>query len=118
MCRAHCRPMFNRTRAPWVRAALAVTLGFQACGPAAALDLNTATAGVYNWLTANGAAYGFKRTVPSEIWHWEWWGGGPGGGTCATTPDNCSVTEKNNCGAYGCGCVDHACNGGFCPGSG
>ncbi|HWB78657.1 MAG TPA: MYXO-CTERM sorting domain-containing protein, partial [Nannocystaceae bacterium] len=22
------------------------------------------------------------RTVPSEIWHWEWWGGGPSGGIC------------------------------------
>jgi hypothetical protein len=47
-----------------------------------ALDLNTSSSGVLNWLNANGAAYGFKRTVPSEAWHWEWWGGGPGGGPC------------------------------------
>jgi uncharacterized membrane protein YgcG len=47
-----------------------------------ALDLNTSAGGVYNWLEANGAAYGFSRTVPSEPWHWEWWGGGPGGGPC------------------------------------
>ncbi len=48
-----------------------------------ALDLNTSTPGVLSWLNANGATYGFKRTVPSEPWHWEWWSGGPGGGPCA-----------------------------------
>jgi D-alanyl-D-alanine carboxypeptidase len=37
-----------------------------------ALDLNTSSAGVYNWLTANGAKYSFERTVPSEKWHWEY----------------------------------------------
>lgn len=47
-----------------------------------ALDLNTATGGVYNWLAANAASFGFKRTVPSEPWHWEWWGGGPGTTFC------------------------------------
>ena len=47
-----------------------------------AADLNTASGSVYSWLTANGAKYGWKRTVPSEKWHWEWWGGGPGGGPC------------------------------------
>ena len=34
-------------------------------------------------------------------------GGGGGGGTCDTA-----------CGAFGCACVDGACNGGFCPGTG
>ncbi|HMR79278.1 MAG TPA: M15 family metallopeptidase, partial [Polyangiaceae bacterium] len=48
-----------------------------------ALDLNTSSAGVLTWLNSNGATYGFKRTVPSEAWHWEWWSGGPGGGPCA-----------------------------------
>ncbi|MEZ4221547.1 MAG: D-alanyl-D-alanine carboxypeptidase family protein [Polyangiaceae bacterium] len=48
-----------------------------------ALDLNTSSSGVLAWLNANGASYGFKRTVPSEDWHWEWWGGGPGGGACS-----------------------------------
>lgn len=47
-----------------------------------ALDLNTSSSGVYAWLEANGSKYGFERTVPSEAWHWEWWGGGPGGGPC------------------------------------
>ncbi len=36
-----------------------------------ALDLNTSDWGVYNWLARNGARYGFRRTVPSEEWHWE-----------------------------------------------
>jgi hypothetical protein len=47
-----------------------------------ALDLNTSAAGVLGWLNARGAEFGFERTVPSEDWHWEWWGGGPGGGPC------------------------------------
>ncbi len=36
-----------------------------------ALDLNTSDWGVYNWLAGHGAGYGFRRTVPSEEWHWE-----------------------------------------------
>jgi hypothetical protein len=29
---------------------------------------------VYAWLVRNAKDYGFKRTVPSEKWHWEaWW---------------------------------------------
>jgi hypothetical protein len=47
-----------------------------------AVDLNTSSTGVLDWLNAHGASFGFKRTVPSEAWHWEWWGGGPGGGPC------------------------------------
>ncbi len=38
-----------------------------------ALDLNTSSPGVYSWLANHGSAYGFKRTVPSEKWHWEHW---------------------------------------------
>jgi len=51
-----------------------------------ALDLNTAAPGVYAWLANNGGRFGFKRTVPSEAWHWEWWSGGPGGGPCVPKP--------------------------------
>lgn len=57
-----------------------------------ALDLNTSSPGVYNWLAANAARFGFSRTVPSEPWHWEWWGGGPGGGPCTTAPPSCDRT--------------------------
>lgn len=39
-----------------------------------ALDLNHRGPGVYRWLTRNGARFGFKRTVPSEKWHWEYRG--------------------------------------------
>ena len=38
-----------------------------------ATDINvggTATS-TYKWLAAHAAEYGFKRTVPSEPWHWE-----------------------------------------------
>jgi hypothetical protein len=38
-----------------------------------ALDLNTGDSGVYRWLTQNARRFGFRRTVPSEPWHWEWW---------------------------------------------
>lgn len=38
-----------------------------------ALDLNTSTPGVRPWLDRNGRRFGFRRTVPQEAWHWEWW---------------------------------------------
>lgn len=41
-----------------------------------ALDLNTSESGVLSWLNRRGAEFGFRRTVPSENWHWEWWGNG------------------------------------------
>jgi hypothetical protein len=36
-----------------------------------ALDLNTSAPGVYSFLSRYGRNYGFRRTVPSEAWHWE-----------------------------------------------
>lgn len=79
-----------------------------------ALDLNTSSPGVYNWLSANAGRFGFKRTVPSEKWHWEWWGGGPGGGICGVCEPSCkndriiidSNCNEGDCGAYGSRCVD------------
>ncbi len=38
-----------------------------------ALDLNTSSAGVLRWLERNARRFGFRRTVPTEAWHWEWW---------------------------------------------
>ncbi len=38
-----------------------------------ALDLNTKAKGVHAWLSRNAAEYGFRRTVPSENWHYEKW---------------------------------------------
>ncbi len=37
---------------------------------------------------------------------------------CGTTPENCTAGEAQGCGAFGCFCVNHACNGGYCPGPG
>jgi len=54
-----------------------------------ALDLNASASGVLSWLNNNGARWGFKRTVPSENWHWEYWGadpGPPGGSAPGMTP--------------------------------
>jgi hypothetical protein len=63
-----------------------------------ALDLNTSAPGVYNWLVNHGGKYGFKKTVPSEDWHWEWWGGGPGGGICNQPPPcPASCSDGNPC---------------------
>ena len=36
-----------------------------------ALDLNTSAGGVYSYLANHGHAYGFRRTVAIEKWHWE-----------------------------------------------
>lgn len=38
-----------------------------------ALDLNTSTPGVLRWLDRHARSYGFRRTVPTEAWHWEYW---------------------------------------------
>lgn len=51
-----------------------------------ALDLNTSAPGVMSWLNNHADEFGFKRTVPSEAWHWEYWGGTVSGG-CGTTAE-------------------------------
>lgn len=77
---------------------LAAFPGYSNHQSGSALDLNTRGAGVYNWLNRNGARFGFIRTVPSERWHWEWRGGGPGGGICGnqdcTGEDGFSVGQN------------------------
>jgi MYXO-CTERM domain-containing protein len=42
---------------------------------------------VLAWLEAHGDEFGFEATVPSEDWHWEWWGGGPATNGPCGTPD-------------------------------
>jgi hypothetical protein len=91
-----------------------------------ALDLNTSSPGVYDWLATNAGAFGFQRTVPSEAWHWEWWGGGPGGGPCGTCTPHCNGSKivgqdcgEGDCALYGAACVDDSkgvrCASVFCP---
>jgi hypothetical protein len=46
-----------------------------------ALDLS-----VSSWLVNNAARFGFKRTVPSEAWHYEFFGNDPGGPCDGTSP--------------------------------
>ena len=60
------------------RGNLAAVPGFSNHQSGHALDLNTSAPGVYTWLERHGAAFGFGRTVPSEIWHWEVWSAGSG----------------------------------------
>jgi hypothetical protein len=76
---------------------LAARPGFSNHQSGSALDLNTSVSAVYNWLNANGAAYGFRRTVPSEPWHWEYFGGGPGGGPCVQSCDRSSGPFTFSC---------------------
>ena len=65
------RELYNLYKAG--RGNLAAPPGFSNHQSGHALDLNAKAPGVYKWLTANGAKFGFRRTVPSENWHWEHW---------------------------------------------
>ena len=53
------------------RGNLAAPPGFSNHQSGHALDLNDSARGVHAWLVANAADYGFRRTVPSERWHYE-----------------------------------------------
>jgi hypothetical protein len=68
-----------------------------------ALDLNHRDRGVMNWLNANGARFGFSRTVPSEPWHWEWWGNASDfDGPCGiSTPAPSQNVAPDDCGTVG-----------------
>lgn len=54
--------------------ALAAKPGYSNHQSGRALDINVWNWTVYEWLDAHAATYGFKRTVPSEPWHWEFRG--------------------------------------------
>ena len=38
-----------------------------------ALDLNVTAPGALRWLERHAREFGFRRTVPTETWHWEHW---------------------------------------------
>lgn len=97
---------------------LAARPGYSNHQSGSALDLNTSSSGVLSWLNTNGARFGFRRTVPSEEWHWEWSGrasdfdgpcgtGGSGGtngpattvapANCSTLIDGATIEEDGNC---------------------
>jgi hypothetical protein len=52
---------------------LAARPGFSNHQSGHALDLNGRDPAVGAWLRAHAGAYGFRDTVPSEPWHWEYW---------------------------------------------
>ncbi len=52
------------------RGNLAARPGFSNHQSGLALDIGTG-GGALAWLNRNAARYGFRRTVPSEAWHWE-----------------------------------------------
>lgn len=75
------------------RGNLAARPGYSNHQSGLALDLNASARGVYNWLANNGARFGFRRTVPSENWHWERPAGSQGTATGAgTNSDRCWST--------------------------
>lgn len=59
-----------------VRKDIAAKPGWSNHQSGTALDIATArgTNKAFHWLTANAARFGFKRTVKSEPWHWEYVG--------------------------------------------
>lgn len=71
------------------RGNLAARPGYSNHQSGLALDLNTSSSGVYNWLSRNAARYGFRRTVPSEAWHWERPAGSQGSFSGGTTNGRC-----------------------------
>lgn len=61
-----------------------------------ALDLATSN---WTWVANNAARFGFKRTVPSERWHYEFFGNDPGGpcsGAGAGTPQAPADPDPQN----------------------
>ena len=61
---------------------LAAPPGYSNHNSGYALDLNTEGPGVLGWLNRNASRFGFRRTVPSEDWHWEYEGGAVPDGAC------------------------------------
>jgi LAS superfamily LD-carboxypeptidase LdcB len=58
------------------RGNLAAKPGFSNHQNGKAVDIYIDDYAVYEWLKKHAAAYGFKRTVRREAWHWEYVGGG------------------------------------------
>jgi hypothetical protein len=67
----HQRALYAAFRAG--RGNLAALPGFSNHQSGHALDLNVTGAGVYRWLDRHAREFGFRRTVPTETWHWEFW---------------------------------------------
>ncbi len=63
-----------------------------------ALDLNASDSGVSSWLSHNASRFGFSRTVPSESWHYEWWGNAADfAGPCGVAVDNGGDVAADTC---------------------
>jgi len=84
-----------------------------------ALDLTTSS-----WLANNASRFGFKRTVPSEAWHYEFFGSDPGGpcsagGGGSSSGDPPPASTSSSSGGSDAPAGGQACNGdGECnPGS-
>lgn len=60
--------LFRKHRGP-----LASRPGYSNHQSGHAVDLDVSLPGVKVWLKRNAGRFGFRRTVPSERWHWEHW---------------------------------------------
>lgn len=77
------------------RGNLAARPGYSNHQSGLALDLNASAGGVTSWLNRHGSEYGFRRTVPSEVWHWERPAGSQGGVTHGARDASCWSTTLN-----------------------
>lgn len=75
------------------RGNLAARPGYSNHQSGLALDLNTSSGGVYSWLNNNASRFGFRRTVPSEPWHWE----RPPGSAGGSIPSGGGTRSDSNC---------------------
>jgi hypothetical protein len=72
-----------------------------------ALDLTTSS-----WLANNASRFGFKRTVPSEAWHYEFFGADPGGPCSAGGPGSSSGDPGSSGGTSSGGTTSGGTSGG------
>jgi LAS superfamily LD-carboxypeptidase LdcB len=72
--RSHDRQAALHARWRSGRGNLAARPGYSNHQSGRALDLQVTDPRVYAWLAAHAKRFGFKRTVRSEPWHWEYVG--------------------------------------------
>ena len=65
------RTMEEQTRLKKKKPSLAAKPGYSNHQNGIAIDMDCTNIKVYEWLTRNAINFGFIRTVPWEIWHWE-----------------------------------------------
>jgi hypothetical protein len=81
------------------------------CGKVCALD-SQCTAFAMKRINTTTVKCWLKNAIPASVSATGVWSG-----HIRSLP-SCTEAERTGCGAFGCGCVDHQCSGGNCPGTG